>query len=123
MSANDMTKRLLTKKIRHSPKIPLCIKIQAFKGMNQRMCRRFNPKKSPKAKNCLQNSASKTTLFPVFVLSLNISLVALNDVVLSKMSLEIPKQSMMISLWKLPADCTTFECTTGALKIYCDNVY
>src|SRR5438093_12402127 len=50
MSANDMTKRLLTKKIRHSPKIPLCIKIQAFKGMNQRMCRRFNPKKKPKGK-------------------------------------------------------------------------
>jgi len=118
MSANGTTKRLLMKKTQHFPTTSLCIKAQAFKGMNQSMFRRFNPRKSPKAKNCLQSNTRRTALFPASALSLNISLLGLNDVILSKMSSEIPKRSMMISLWKLPADCTTFECTTGSLKTY-----
>ena len=36
MKANVMIKRLLMKKTPHTPQTSVCIKILAFKGMNQR---------------------------------------------------------------------------------------
>src|SRR5712691_11894047 len=62
MSANVMTKRLLMKKIQHFRKTSLCIRIQAFKDMNQRMFRRFNPRKKPQGKELTLEQREQNSL-------------------------------------------------------------
>ena len=68
-----------------------------FQGYEPEGVKTFQPQKSPKGKNLPQNSKSKTVSFPVFVLSLSISLLGLNDVALSKIFSAIRKKSMTIS--------------------------
>jgi len=97
MKANVMIKRLLMKKAPHTPRTSMCIKILAFKGMNQRVCRRFNLRRNPKGKSLHQNRKSKTVSSPASGLSLSISLLGLNDVELSKTFSAIRKSNTTIS--------------------------
>ena len=92
-----MIKRLLMKKIPHIPRTLVCIKILDFKGMNRLGSRRSNLARSPKGKNFPQNNKSKTVLSQVSGLSLNISLLELNAVALSKIFFAIRKSNMTIS--------------------------
>ena len=92
-----MIKRLLMKKTPHIPRTLVCIKILDSKVMNRMGSRRFNLARSPKGKNFHQNNKSKTVLSQVFELSLNISLLELNAVELSKIFFAIRKNNMTIS--------------------------
>src|SRR5262249_39035394 len=116
MKANAMIKRLLMKKAPHTLRTSGCIKILAFKGMNQRVCRRFNLRRNPKGKSLPQNRKSKTVSSPASGLSLSISLLGLNDVELSKTFSAIRKRNTTISSWRLPVPSTTLELIAGSLK-------
>src|SRR5262249_7607496 len=116
MKANAMIKRLLMKKAPHTLRTSGCIKILAFKGMNQRVCRRFNLRRSPKGKSLPQNRKSKTVSSPASGLSLSISLLGLNAVALSKTFSAIRKRNTTISSWRLPVPSTTLELIAGSLK-------
>jgi len=116
MKANVMIKRLRMKKAPHTLQTSVCIKILAFKDMNQRGWRRFNRRRNPKEKSLPQNSKSTTVSSPASGLSLSILFLGLNDVELSKTCSEIRKKSMMILRWRSPVHCTTLECTAGSLK-------
>ena len=85
------------KKIPPIPRTLGCIKILDFKVMNRMESRRFNRARSPKGKNFPQNNKSKTVSSPVSGLSLNISLLELNAVELSKIFFAIRKSNMTIS--------------------------
>src|SRR5215831_12910874 len=116
MKANAMIKRLLMKKAPHTLRTSGCIKILAFKGMNQRVCRRFNRRRNPKGKSLPQNRKSKTVSSPASGLSLSISLRGLNAVALSKTFSAIRKRNTTISSWRLPVPSTTLELIAGGLK-------